>query len=168
MHLYDLPACLALCVLLCMSLKKGTRFGAMVVHSGTSFGGVHYFAVSQTFMSTSMARDYRVRSPSPPPSPSQPGRSLPASPEAKRRDPPPSRGSNARSTSMSQPREAGWPARSLSASTAVQVAIRGRGGHGAGGGGGGETSGCATLWGVVCSTEARILPMVAKIPNFPL
>ena len=44
-----------------MSLKKGTRFGAMVVHSGTLFGGVHYSAVSQTFMSTSMEREYRVR-----------------------------------------------------------------------------------------------------------
>ena len=27
-----------LCVLLCMSLKKGTSFGAMVIHSGTLCG----------------------------------------------------------------------------------------------------------------------------------
>ena len=30
---------------------------------------------------------------------------------------------------------------------------------------GGKTSGCATLWG---GSKARVLPMVAKIPNFPL
>ena len=63
-------------------------------------------------------RESRVWSPSPPPSPSQPGRSLVASPEAKRRDPPPSQRSNTPSTSVSQPRAASWSVRSPSASTA--------------------------------------------------
>ena len=63
----------------------------MVIHSGTLFGGLHYFVVSQTFISTSMQRDGRVRSPSPPASPRQPAFSLLASPEAKRHHPPPSR-----------------------------------------------------------------------------
>ena len=30
-----------LCVLLCLSLKKGTYFSAMVIHSSTPFGGLH-------------------------------------------------------------------------------------------------------------------------------
>ena len=107
-----------LCVLLCMSLRKGTRFGAMVIHSGTLFGGLHYSAVSETFMSTSMEREYQVQSPSPPPSPSQPGRSLLASPKAKRRYPPPSRRSNTPFTSVSQPRAASRLVQSPSASTA--------------------------------------------------
>ena len=72
-----------LCVLLCLSLKKGTRFGAMVIHSGTMFEGLHYSAVSHTFMSTSMERDDVVRPPSPPLSLSQPRYSLLALPEAK-------------------------------------------------------------------------------------
>ena len=42
-------------------------------------------------INNSEPREYRVRSPSPPPSPIQPGRSLLASPEAERHDPPPSR-----------------------------------------------------------------------------
>ena len=67
------------------------------------------------------------------------------------------------STSLSQPREASRPPSASTASTAVQVAIQGGGWHGAGGGWG-ETSGCATLWGVVWSTEARILPMVPSPP----
>ena len=74
MQLYGLPACLALIsgafVCVVHVTQKGTQFGAMVIHSGTLFGGLHYSAVSQTFMSTSMQMDYRVRSPSPPPSPS--------------------------------------------------------------------------------------------------
>ena len=63
MHLYVLPACLALtssafvCVVVHVT-QKG--FGAMVIHSGTLFGGLHYSAVSQTFMSTSMEREYRL------------------------------------------------------------------------------------------------------------
>ena len=69
------------------------------------------------------------------------------------------------STLVSQPREASWLAWSPSALTAFQVAIWDRGWHG-GGGGWGETSGCATLWGVVWPIEARILPMVAN-PQFP-
>ena len=83
----------------------------MVIHSGTLFGGLHWSDVSQNFMSTSMERDGRVRSPSPPPSPRQPALSLLASPEAKRRDPSPSRRPNTQSTSVSQPQ----PARSPSA-----------------------------------------------------
>ena len=59
-----------------------------------------------------------MRSPSPQPSPSQPGRSLLASLEAKRRNPPPSRRSNTPSTSVSQPRAASRLAWSPSALTA--------------------------------------------------
>ena len=59
-----------------------------------------------------------MRSPSLPPSPSQPGRSFLALPEAKQCDPPPSRRSNTPSTSVSQPRAASRPAQSPSASTA--------------------------------------------------
>ena len=57
-------------------------------------------------------REYRVRSPSPPPSPKQPGRSLLALLEARRHDPPPSRRSNTPSASVSQPHAASRPARS--------------------------------------------------------
>ena len=53
-----------------------------------------------------------MRSPSQPPSPSQPGRSLLALLEAKQCDPPPSRRSNTPSTSVSQPRAASQPAQS--------------------------------------------------------
>ena len=59
-----------------------------------------------------------MRSPSPLPSPSQPGRNLLASPEAKPRDPPPSQRWHTPSTSVSQPRKASRPARSPSTSTA--------------------------------------------------
>ena len=62
-------------------------------------------------------REYRVWSPSTPPSPSQPGRSLLASLEVKRRNTPPSRRSNTPSSSVSQPHAASQPARSPSAST---------------------------------------------------
>ena len=120
-----------------MSLKKVTRFGAMAIHSGTLFGGVHYSAVSQTFMSTSMEREYWVRSLSPPLSPSQPDCSLLAMPEAKRRNPPQSWRSNAPSTSVSQPHKASRPARSPSESTAVQVQFGAVDGMRQGGGGGG-------------------------------
>ena len=41
-----------------MPPKKGTRFGAVVIHSGTLFGGLHDYAISQNLMSTSMERDY--------------------------------------------------------------------------------------------------------------
>ena len=111
MYSYDLLACLAVIssAFVCMSLKKGTRFSVMVIHSGTLFGGLHYSTVSQTFMSTSMEREYRVRSPSPPPSLSQPGRSLLTLPKAKRRKPPPSGRSNTLSTSVSQPWAASRP-----------------------------------------------------------
>ena len=153
---------------MCMSLKKGTQFGARVIHSGTLFRGVHYSAVSQTFMSTSMEREYRVQSSSLPPSPRQPGRSLFALPEAKRRDPPPSWRSNTPSRSVSQPREASRPALSPSARPLFRLQFGAVDGMGGGGGDWGETSGCATSWGVVWSTEARTLPIVAKIPNVPL
>ena len=68
-------------------------------------------------------REYWVRSPSPPPSPSQPCRSLLASLEAKRRDPPPSRWSNTPLTSVSQPRAASWPARYPSTLTASSPSV---------------------------------------------
>ena len=73
MHLYELPACLALissafvCVVAHV-IQKGHPFGAMLIHLGTLFGGLHYYAVSQTLMSTAMERGYRVPSPSPLPS----------------------------------------------------------------------------------------------------
>ena len=54
----------------------------MEIHSGILFGGLHYSTVSQTFMFTSMEREYRVQSPSPPPSPSEHGCSLLALPKA--------------------------------------------------------------------------------------
>ena len=86
-----------------MSLKQGTQFRAMVIHSSTLLVSC---ALSQAFMSTSMEREYRVWLPSSPPSPSQPGRSLLASPKAKRCDPPPLRRSNTPFASVSQPRAA--------------------------------------------------------------
>ena len=108
----------------------------MVIHLGTLFGGLHHFAVSQTFMSTSMERDSRVRSSSPPPSPRQPALGLLASPETKRRDPPPSRRPNTPSTSVSRPPSAstaGIPSSaaqqtspSLSASRSGRSRSRGR------------------------------------------
>ena len=68
-------------------------------------------------------REYHVRAPSPPPSPSQPGHSLLALLEAKQCDPPPSRQSNTLSTSVSQPRVASRPAQSPSASTASSPSL---------------------------------------------
>ena len=55
-------------------------------------------------INNSEPREYQVWSPSKPPSPSQPGHSLLASPEAKQRNPPPSRRSNTPCTLVSQPR----------------------------------------------------------------
>ena len=68
-------------------------------------------------------REYWVRSPSSPPSPSQPGRSLLASLEAKRRDPLPSQRSNTPSMSVSQPCTATRPARSPLALTASSPSL---------------------------------------------
>ena len=76
-HLYEFLACLALislafvCVVVHVTLK-----GYPIRCYGATFGypvqGPPLSVVSQTFMSTSMERDSRARSPSPPPSPRQP------------------------------------------------------------------------------------------------
>ena len=59
-----------LCVSMCMPMKKGTPFWQLWCYvRGTLFGGVHYFAISQNLMSTSMQREHRVRLPPPLPSP---------------------------------------------------------------------------------------------------
>ena len=89
MHLYDLPACLALIssAFVCVVVHV-TQKGYLIRCYGDTFGYPRLgasTAVSQMFMSTSIEREYRVRSPSPP-SPSQPGHSLLALLEAKRRD----------------------------------------------------------------------------------
>ena len=106
-------------------------------------------------MSTSMEREYWVPSPSLPPSPSQPGCGLLASPEAKQCNPPPLRRSNAPSTLVSQPYKAsstgGLPTRIPNSASGFWK---------------NEKPGYPL--GVVWSTKARILPMVAKIPKFPL
>ena len=67
-------------------------------------------------------REYRVQSPSPPPSPSQPGHSLLASLEAKQRDLLPSQQSN--TPSVSQPRAASWPAQSASTASSPSLPVQ--------------------------------------------
>ena len=115
MHLYDLPACLALIssAFVCV-VVHATQKGYLIRCYGDTFG----YPIQGTPLLCRLSelhvheREYRVRPPSPPPSPSQPSRSLLASLEAKRCDPPPLRRSNAPSTSVSQPSAASWPARS--------------------------------------------------------
>ena len=94
---------------------------ARAVHKVCTIPHPNYIVVPS--INNNEPREYRVRSPSPPPSPGQPGRSLLASLEAKQRDTPPPRRSNPSSMLVSQPRTASRLARSPYTSTASSPSL---------------------------------------------